>query len=448
MNKRKISLFLAILFTLSVLLCSCSGSGGVMNGGGGFGGGYGGDYDYTMGEGSSPGGSVPEKAPSKEPESADGTVDGDESDDTAAPEQTTRPAGLMTAGAWSDNDNYEFFKTLFDQGDGENERGKFNVYTGDNSWGFTSLKRIKVTVKNGDTFVAGAGVRAESADGTLLFEAVTDAAGVAYLFTHENTGIVHVSSDTYTAGVDFTADTRELEISLDGSAEKKNVIDVMFVVDVTGSMGDELSFLQNEIDDVINRVAEKHSDAVVNLALLFYRDKVDTEEFAYYDFKDVTDPVKLAEQKAVLNKQAATGGGDTPESVDEALEIAINKQWSSAATTKLIFHVLDAPPHSDTAGQERYVSAVEAAAKKGIRICPILCSGADTLTEYLTRQAAIYTGGTFIFVTDDSGIGNSHHDPSLPNVTVEALNSMLVRLISGYHSGSFDTPVDWRQEVK
>ena len=89
-----------------------------------------------------------------------------------------------------------------------------------------------------------------------------------------------------------------------------------------------------------------------------------------------------------------------------------------------------------------------AAAEKGIRVCPVLCSGADYLTEYVMRQAAIYTGGTFVFVTDDSGIGNSHHDPNLPNVTVEALNSLMVRLINGYHSGEFAEPIDWRQEVK
>jgi hypothetical protein len=93
-------------------------------------------------------------------------------------------------------------------------------------------------------------------------------------------------------------------------------------------------------------------------------------------------------------------------------------------------------------------AAVTAAAKKGIRICPVLCSGADTLTEYVMRQAAIYTGGTFVFVTDDSGIGGAHHDPQLPNVTVEKLNSLMVRLINGYHSGVFAEPIDWRQDLQ
>jgi hypothetical protein len=64
------------------------------------------------------------------------------------------------------------------------------------------------------------------------------------------------------------------------------------------------------------------------------------------------------------------------------------------------------------------------------------------------REAAVMTAGTFIFVTDDSGIGGAHHDPDIPNATVEALNSLLVRVINGYYTGTFADPVDWRQEIK
>ena len=54
------------------------------------------------------------------------------------------------------------------------------------------------------------------------------------------------------------------------------------------------------------------------------------------------------------------------------------------------------------------------------------------------------TGGTFVYVTDDSGIGGSHHDPEIPNAVVEKLNDLLVRLINGYHGGEFADPVDWK----
>ena len=126
----------------------------------------------------------------------------------------------------------------------------------------------------------------------------------------------------------------------------------------------------------------------------------------------------------------------------------MNAQWSSGETTKLIFHILDAPPHSKEENKTKFNKAVKDAAAKGIRICPIICSGTDSLTEYLMREAAVMTAGTFVFITDDSGIGGAHHDPDIPSATVEALNSLMVRLINGYHSGEFADPVDWRQEIK
>ena len=220
----------------------------------------------------------------------------------------------------------------------------------------------------------------------------------------------------------------------------------MFVVDVTGSMGDEISFLKAELANVINQIAANDSDTVIKLALLFYRDKEDKVPFDYYDFVDVTTPEGLAKQQEALNDQHAMGGGDYPEAVDEALEMAVNKQWSTGATTKLIYHVLDAPAHQGEKYAKKLVNATKSAAEKGIRICPIICSGAAESTEYTMREVAIYTGGTFIYVTDDSGIGGSHHDPNLPNATIELLNSMLVRLTKGYHTGEFDPAIYWKED--
>ena len=363
-------------------------------------------------------------------------------------ETAKRPAGLITAGAWNDNENYADWIKLFEQN--SDEIGKFAGYVGQNSWKFDSSSRIKVTVgltSDENARVAGAEVVAKDADGADVFRAITDANGVAYLFTNAQPGTLTVTSGEYSASLPYvTGFDEELEVKLDGGAEKQNIIDIMFVVDVTGSMGDELYFLKNELADVIDRVASSYDEAKINLALLFYRDNGDKEKLAYRDFTDVTDPLGLAAIQAALDGQSAMGGGDYPEAVDEALELAVSKQWSTAATTKLIFHVLDAPHHSRETDVNRYASAVESAAEKGIRICPILCSGAESVTEYVTRQAAIYTAGTFIFVTDDSGIGNSHHDPGLPNVTVEALNSLLVRIINGYHTGEFAGPVYWKED--
>jgi flagellar biosynthesis protein FlhA len=48
--------------------------------------------------------------------------------------------------------------------------------------------------------------------------------------------------------------------------------------------------------------------------------------------------------------------------------------------------VLDAPPHSEAVHQQNFRMAVLEATRKGVRICPVLCSGADILTEYVRQS--------------------------------------------------------------
>lgn len=425
---RKITaLLLVICMLLSMLLLSsCS----MMDksDGGGFHGGYAG---------------APEMGGDDYSDAVDDGTDDEVSDN--GDNKVTLPSGMITAAAWNDNIHYNDWLALFAQGEAEN--GKFYHYTiTEHSWGYNSLNRVDVLVTNADGEVAGAKVVAYDEQGNASFSAVTDAQGRAYLFPNAKSGNITVTNGDESVSASFSEDERSLEVELAGAENKLNVIEIMLVIDVTGSMGDEIYFLKAELADVINRIAANDSETVIKLAMLFYRDTDDNVPFDYYDFTDVTNPAGLASQQAALDKQNAKGGGDYPEAVDDALSMAVGKQWSTGATTKIIFHVLDAPAHDTPANKQKLTSATEKAAELGIRICPIICSGAAGDTEYTMREAAVYTGGTFIFVTDDSGIGNSHHDPGLPNATVELLNSLMVRLAKGYHTGEFDDPIYWKQD--
>jgi len=84
-----------------------------------------------------------------------------------------------------------------------------------------------------------------------------------------------------------------------------------------------------------------------------------------------------------LAKQSASGGGDFPEAVDRALAEAMEKNWSSAYATRLIFHVCDAPPHTGQEFETKYFNAIKTAAEKGIRIIPVASSGIDLTVVYL-----------------------------------------------------------------
>ena len=369
------------------------------------------------------------------------------------------PAGLITASEWDDNGNYQYFLSLFSekveqiepdengqQADiGEVVRGKFQDYLEKDRWGFYANDRVIVRVTDEDGApVVGAKVAYYNGEQNTVC-AVSDALGTAYIFPESESGSFIVKSGDNEVIGSYSAEERDVTVTLSDAAEKDNIIKLMFVVDVTGSMGDELRYLTAEVQDVISRVASANDGVRIDLALLFYRDDGDIEKFAYHDFVTVTDNDQgLSEVLANMKKQSAEGGGDYPEALDEALEIAAEKDWGSENSTKIIFHLYDAPPHEEQVNKSRYASAVMLAAEKGIRINPVLCSGADLLCEYLARECAIHTQGRFVFVTDDSGIGGSHHDPEIPDAVVEALNDLLVRLVNGFHSGVFAEPVKWQ----
>ncbi|MFW6369521.1 MAG: VWA domain-containing protein, partial [Myxococcota bacterium] len=87
------------------------------------------------------------------------------------------------------------------------------------------------------------------------------------------------------------------------------------------------------------------------------------------------------------------------------------------------------------------LQAIAGARGKGIRFYPIAASGADTLAEHTMRTLAQVTGGRFIFLTDDSGVGNSHLEPTIPCYHVTRLDQAMTRVIAIEVSGSH-IPVD------
>jgi len=88
---------------------------------------------------------------------------------------------------------------------------------------------------------------------------------------------------------------------------------------------------------------------------------------------------------------------------------------------------MDAPPH-DKAKSEMAL-LIRNAAAKGIRIVPVACSGTDKATEFIMRSIALATNGTYLFLTDDSGIGNGHIKPTTDKFKVELLNDLLQRIM-------------------
>jgi hypothetical protein len=76
--------------------------------------------------------------------------------------------------------------------------------------------------------------------------------------------------------------------------------------------------------------------------------------------------------------------------------------------------------------------SIDRYAAMGIKLIPIASSGIDKSTEFLLRMMASVTEGTYVFITDDSGVGGEHIQPTVGEYKVEILNDLMVRLIQKY----------------
>ena len=342
-------------------------------------------------------------------------------------------AGQMTASVWNDLKNYDFYLSLFENNQDELD-GIFDQFF--ESGVFDTLNMVDVTVQYGTENLKGVVVELVNGTEEVIYRAITNANGQAFLFPKSNqlasieNIVINYESETIIQSYSYSEDNDSISIEFINNVEQEDVIEIMFVIDTTGSMTDEMSYLKSEIDYVISQVNISNPTSEIRLALLFYRDQHDDYLTKYFDFT-----IDIEQQKINLSAQFAGGGGDFEEAVEVALNEAVNKNWSEGNTTKLIFHVLDAPPHDTQEIMDIYFNAIYSASEKGIRIIPVASSGIDKHTEYLLRNEAMMTGGTYIFITGHSGIGGEHIDATVGETEVEYLNDVMIRLINEYHTG-------------
>lgn len=219
-----------------------------------------------------------------------------------------------------------------------------------------------------------------------------------------------------------------------GDREANTTLDVALVIDTTGSMTDEIGYLQTEFNSLAQRIGEAYPDAEQRWALVVYRDDGDAYEVRYFDFRtDVED------FRSQLAAQSADGGGDFPEAPHAALETMAQLDWRDAAdTARLAFWVADAPHHNDRA--DDMAEALRAAQALDVHIYPVASSGIDELTELTMRSAAQLTGGRYLFLTDDSGVGGAHKEPSLPCYFVTRLDHAILRMVDIEMTGQYRQP--------
>jgi hypothetical protein len=212
-----------------------------------------------------------------------------------------------------------------------------------------------------------------------------------------------------------------------------DAIDIALVLDTTGSMSDELKYLQNEFLGISNAVVQRFPTTSVRWSLTVYRDTGDEYVTRSFDFTNV-----VGTFQQTLAAQSSNGGGDEPEAVPEALQAALGKTWRGPSAAQMIFWVADAPHHDAATSAMR--AALVSARSKGIRIYPVAASNANALAEATMRVGAQLTGGRYIFLTDDSGVGGGHSEPKVPCYYVTKFNDAIVRSIAMELTGQYVAP--------
>ena len=337
-------------------------------------------------------------------------------------------AGQLTAGEWNDNDNWGFFTNLVN--------AQTITFP---SFGIEPRFRTMITVQDASgKAIVNATVRLYGEDGTVLWKAVTDKKGNAYLFTDKDGLAAKVGVESGSKTQEYALEQREtnqqqggtvsenraMTVTFDGEGTLYQDMDIMFIVDTTGSMLDEMMFLQSEFTAITEEVGSKNTRYSVN----FYRDEGDDYVTRCNDF--TTD---IKELQTKLNSESADGGGDTPEAVAEILEKTLQQAAWKEDAVKIAFLIFDAPPHEGK--EESLRKSIQAAAEKGIRLIPVVSSNSDRETELFGRAIAITTGGSYVFLTDDSGIGDFHLEPIIGDYEVEKLYDVIIRLIGEYRQG-------------
>jgi len=327
---------------------------------------------------------------------------------------------LLTAGEINDFNKWKMWEDF--------QETEFKIWS--EHWNLYAKQRYSVQLQNKE-HVAMIGrkvflINRKTSD--TVWTAITDNTGKAELWAEFDglkkdgeyviacSGAQDVNANSFANGLN--------RIEIAEPCSLSNTIDIAFVVDATGSMGDEIEFLKLELEDVIRNTFSKYSDLNLNVGSVFYRDKGDEYITRHIDFQ--SDLLKVLN---FIKLQRAAGGGDTPESVNEALRTALDSlRWDDNARAKILFLILDAPPHDEA--KTDMLNLIKRAASMGIRIVPVVCSGAEKSTEFIMRSIALATNGDYLFLTDESKVGNSHMKPTTDAFSVELLTNLMQRVIT------------------
>jgi hypothetical protein len=206
----------------------------------------------------------------------------------------------------------------------------------------------------------------------------------------------------YTAADGTTGeDARKQEALRRVVTKSINKADVVFVMDITGSMQDELAAATKSVGLLIKEFAAKtvtmpdgrQEPMLFRFSFLGFRDKSEdgTHWKEVIPFHGINDIPGFNEEMA---QRIAKGGGDRPESVYSAVVDAANTDWSDGSG-KAIVLIGDAPPRD----VEFRDAAITKCKERFIRVHSIIV-GDDQETQSAFSALSLATGGQTFKIAD------------------------------------------------
>ncbi|MCB9678285.1 MAG: VWA domain-containing protein [Alphaproteobacteria bacterium] len=218
---------------------------------------------------------------------------------------------------------------------------------------------------------------------------------------------------------------KPLVLSLDDTAKQVVDLDVVFVIDTTGSMSDEIDRIKQTLLTVTAQVQDLDRPIDLRYGAVLYRDLGDEYLTRH---TPLTKDLKAFDQK--LQGIQANGGGDGPESFNQGLAVAVGEMDWREDAAKLVFLVADAPPHMDYENDVDYARVSQSALSQGIRIHTVAASGLDDFGSLVFRQTAQLTQGQFIFIEYGSTAASAADHGVTGPVQSNNLDAILLRQIT------------------
>jgi len=337
--------------------------------------------------------------------------------------------GTLTSGVWDDNVNFDFYLGYVDKQ--ASLAGAPKIPRAD---------RLRIDVQDGAGLaLGGANVSVRVGDKTVFTGPTGSDGHVDFYPTWSSVEpkaslTIEASLGSVRSTATALAGDKTVKLGLSGAtASLPAALDVALVIDTTGSMGDEISYLRSEIAAIAKGVTAKWPAASQRWSVMAYKD--DGDEYVVKTLPFVSDPAAIQAQIAGLS---ASGGGDYPEAPDQALAAASKLDWRTGNVARMVFWIADAPHH---VGKETgVVQTLQTFRSKGIHVYPIAASGVDELTELTMRSSAQLTAGRYLFLTDDSGVGGTHKEPTVPCYFVSKLDNAMTRMIAAELTGAYVAP--------